>query len=80
MIKTSIEKLSREIGFDIGNSDDVSQANLLNVFFEALDDSLPDKRDLDTRLCYIVDKSSDKSFNVMLNLIKYIEFKRDNKI
>lgn len=30
MIKTSIEKLAEEIGFDIGMSDDVSQAKLIN--------------------------------------------------
>ena len=77
MIKTSIEKLSREIGFDIGNSDDISQANLLNGLCEALSNSMPNKPDLDMQICYIVDKLSDKSMDVILKLGDFIESKKD---
>lgn len=77
MIKTSIEKLSREIGFDIGNSDDVSQANLLNGLCDALSNSMPNRCDLDTQICYIVDKLSDKSMDVILKLGDFIKSKRD---
>jgi hypothetical protein len=40
MIKSSIEKISESIGFDIGMSDDVTQANLINGFCRALSNSI----------------------------------------
>ena len=41
MIKTSIEKIAKDIGFDIGLSDDMVQSDLLNGFCEGLKDSIP---------------------------------------
>ena len=40
MVKSSIEKLSEEIGYDIGMSDDQTQSNLLNGFASALSNSM----------------------------------------
>lgn len=37
MIKTSIEKLAEDIGFDIGNSDNETQAKLINGLAKGLE-------------------------------------------
>ena len=74
MIKTSIEKLSEEIGFDIGNSDDVTQANLLNGFCRGLANSMNDRK-LEMQLAYIVDKLKPETHKVMKALIDFISLK-----
>lgn len=74
MIKTSIEKLAEEIGFDIANSDDETQAKLLNGFCKGLANSM-DKNHLDMQLCYIADKLDKKTSNVLKQLIKFLELK-----
>jgi hypothetical protein len=74
MIKSSIEKLSTDVGFDIGNSDDVTQSNLLNGFCKGLSNSM-NKQALDTQLCYIVDKLDDNSIEVLSALFEFIELK-----
>lgn len=76
MIKTSIERLSHEIGYDIGMSDDETQAKLLNGLCEALNDSMC-KNQLGTQLCYISNKLTDKSVNVLKELVEYINLKND---
>jgi len=74
MIKTSVEKLSEEIGFDIGNSDDVTQANLLNGFCRGLRNSMNDQK-LDTQLSYMVDKLKPEAHKVLKVLVDFIELK-----
>jgi hypothetical protein len=74
MIKTSIEKLAEDIGFDIGASDDVTQANLLNGFCRALSNSM-DKQALDMQLCYLVDKLDNNSIDTLTALFGFIELK-----
>jgi len=74
MIKTSIEKLAEEIGFDIANSDDETQAKLLNGFCKGLANSM-DKSHLDMQLCYIADKLNPKTSNVLKQLIQFLELK-----
>ncbi len=74
MIKTSIEKLAEEIGFDIGNSDDVTQANLLNGFCRGLRNSMNSQK-LDMQLSYIVDKLKPEAHKVLRALIDFIELK-----
>ena len=46
--------MSYDIGFDIGNSDDVTQSNLLNGLGKGMVNSCRDK--LDRQLCYVFDK------------------------
>lgn len=72
MIKSSIEKLAEEIGFDIGTSDDVTQSNLLNGFCKGIANSM-EKPDM--QLCYIADKLNQKSHNVLKQLVSFIELK-----
>ena len=74
MIKTSIEKLAEEIGFDIGNSDDITQSNLINGFCNGLANSM-DGRHLETQLCYIANKLSPKSGKVLTGLVEFINLK-----
>lgn len=75
MIKSSIEKLSESIGFDIGMSDDVTQANLLNGFCKALANSTTPHQ-LELQLCYIVEKLDDKAEMVLKKMMEFIELKQ----
>ena len=75
MIKSSIEKLSETIGFEIGTSDDVTQSNLLNGFCKGLANSIPQPHDLSGQLCYIADKLDEKSCRVLIDLVEFIKLK-----
>jgi hypothetical protein len=72
MIKTSIEKLSASIGFDIGCSDDVVQGDLLNGLCSGLLRSITNKRDLDMQLCYISQKLTPESSELIKRLTEFI--------
>jgi len=74
MIKSSIEKLSETIGFEIGTSDDVTQANLINGLCKGLANSMDDHK-LTTQLCFIADKLDSKSSKVLKSLVAFIELK-----
>jgi hypothetical protein len=74
MIKSSIEKLSETIGFEIGTSDDVTQANLINGLCKGLANSMDDHK-LDLQLCFIADKLDSKSSRVLKSLVAFIELK-----
>jgi len=78
MIKTSIEKLSETIGFEIGTSDDVTQANLINGLCKGLANSM-DEHKLGTQLCYIADKLDSKSHKVLKELVEFIRLKENEK-
>lgn len=74
MIKTSIEKLSETIGFEIGASDDVTQSNLLNGFCKGLANSMGEYK-LEMQLCFIADKLDSKSQKVLKELVEFIKLK-----
>ncbi len=74
MVKTSIEKLASEIGYDIGMSDDVVQSNLINGFSRALVSSMQDHI-LDTQVCYIVDKLDINSIVLIKKLYSFVELR-----
>lgn len=78
MLKTSIENLAGEIGFDIGASDDVVQAKLLNGFCKGLNNSILQERDLDLQICYIVDKLDANSLKILTKIQQFIETKIKN--
>lgn len=80
MIKSSIEKLSETIGFEIGTSDDVTQSNLLNGFCKGLANSIMEKNNLDMQLCYIADKLNEKSADVLINLVEFLKLKSEKKV
>lgn len=75
MIKSSVEKLAGDIGFEIGTSDDITQANLLNGFCKGIANSM-EKPDM--QLCYIADKLSGKSGDVLKQLVEFIKLKEAN--
>ena len=78
MVRTSIEKLANDIGFDIGNSDDIVQSDLLNGFCRALSNSMQkDKRNM--QICYIVDKLENESFEIILEIAEFINLKKQEK-
>jgi len=72
MIKSSIEKISDSIGFDIGTSDDVTQANLLNGFCRGLHNSMTDDHIRDLQFTYIADKLTPDTKKVLKRLIEFI--------
>ena len=74
MIKSSIEKLAEDIGFDIGNSDDYTQSKLINGLCRGLNNSM-NESSLDTQICYIVDKLSKDSLVIMTKIYSFIEYK-----
>ena len=73
MIKTSIEKLAEEIGFDIGASDDISQSNLINGFCRAYHDSMPDTHKRNMQTVYVVDKLTPTSIKIIKEIAGFIE-------
>jgi hypothetical protein len=77
MIKTSLEKLAKEVGFDIGCSDDIVQSDLLNGFFEGLNNSMPIKADIELQMCYISKKLNTTSEKLILSMAEFIKCKND---
>lgn len=73
MIKTSIEKISRDIGFDIGNSDDQVQANLLNGLGDAFGNY--SHQNAHTQICYVSDKLNQNAINLIKLLHEYVKDK-----
>jgi hypothetical protein len=70
MIKTSIEKIAEDIGFDIGNSDDITQANLLNGLGRGLTKGCGGR--LDMQLCYIHEHLSKEAKIIIRDLGYFI--------
>jgi|GEM_PF-2031981 len=77
MIKSSVEKLSETIGFEIGTSDDVTQALLINGFCRGLNNSILQKTNLDMQLCHIADKLNEKSEKILIELVEFIKLKNE---
>lgn len=78
MIKTSIEKLANDIGFDIGNSDDIVQADLLNGFGRAFK-YYKDKASFERQLLAIADKLDRDSDHLITELAAFIKLKNEEK-
>lgn len=74
MIKTSVEKLASEIGYDIGISDDIVQSDLLNGFCKGLANSM-NERELNMQLCAIVEKLTPKSMHIIKGLSNFVSLK-----
>ena len=77
MIESSIKKIADTIGFEIGTSDDVTQAKLINGLCKGLNNSIMQKSDLDMQLCYIADKLDEKTEKVLLGLVEFIKLKNE---
>lgn len=75
MIKTTIEKMAAEIGFEIAMSDDVVQSQLINALFEGLVNSMQHHA-LESQLCYITKKLSAKTKSAVLELSEFIKLEQ----
>jgi hypothetical protein len=74
MIKTSVEKLAKEIGYDIGISDDITQATLLNGFCEGLSTSIQPPT-LGAQICALVRHLNPKSEHILMEIVEFIKLK-----
>lgn len=70
MIKTSIENLSEPIGFDIANSDDIVQSNLLNGLGRGF--STYNQNQLDMQMCYVAQKLTPQAKKFIEKLYDFI--------
>ena len=68
MIKSSIEKIAKDIGFDIGNSDDGVQGDLLNGFASGLS-KIQQDHDREMQYCYIVEKLNYTALEMIQGLL-----------
>jgi len=73
MIKTSIEKLSEPIGFDIANSDDNVQSDLLNGLGRGF--KMYQERDFELQLSYLSQKLNKDAEKLILGLAEFINLK-----
>ncbi len=74
-IISSVEKMARSIGFDIGCSDDNCQSDLLNGFCEGLNDSMLKQSDRNIQYCYIAEKLDKKTLKVLSEIVEFIKVK-----
>ena len=79
MIKSSIEKIARDIGFDIGNSDDQVQSDLINGLASGLS-KIQNSSDYSMQICYIIEKLTKESFEMIKALYGFVELKEQEAI
>lgn len=77
MIKTSIEQMAEPIGFDIANSDDNVQGNLINGLSRGF--KTYNEHVYNMQLSYLVEKLNTDSEKLILELSEYIKLKRNGK-
>ena len=73
MIKTSIELLAEPIGFDISNSDDIVQSNLINWLARGFKTYKDDAYNM--QLCYLSEKLNKDADKLILDIAEYIKLK-----
>lgn len=78
MIKSSIEKLAFEIGYDIGMSNNDTQAKLLNGFCTALHNSMSE-HNRQTQLCYVVDDLDTTAMEIVKEIYEFINLKEKDE-
>ena len=78
MIRSSIEKLSYEIGFDIGMSDDITQGKLLNGLSDSLCKSM-NSLNRGKQLCYLQMQLDNNTKTIIKELYEYIKLGEENQ-
>jgi len=73
MIQTSIAKIAEDIGFDIANSDDKVQGNLLNGLGRGFKMFQP--HNFSMQISYLVDKLNPETEHLILELAEFIKLK-----
>jgi hypothetical protein len=74
MIKTSIEQMAEPIGFDIANSDDNVQGNLINGLARGF--KTYNEHAYNMQLSYLVEKLNKDSDKLILELAEFIKLKQ----
>ena len=74
MIKSSVEKLASDIGFDIGMSDDITQSNLINGLCKGLN-KIQTNHDRQTQICYIEEKLTDEARKIITEIYNFIDLR-----
>ena len=74
MIRSSIEKMASEIGFDIAHSCNETQANLLNGLSRGLCNQLQ-RMEFEMQLSYIVNKLDANSIKLIKELNEFIKLR-----
>lgn len=75
MIRSTVSKMADPIGFEIGNSDDVTQADLMNGFCRGLKNSCVPILNYESQLSAIVERLDDKSMKVIKDICEFIIIK-----
>lgn len=73
MIKTAIENLAEPIGFDIANSDDIVQSNLINGLARGFKTYREEPYNM--QLCYLSEKLNKDSEKLITDLYEFIQLK-----
>ena len=76
MIKSSIELLAEPIGFDIANSDDNVQSQLLNGLGRGF--KTYQTNALQMQLCYLVEKLTPETKKFIIELTEFIKLKDES--
>ena len=73
MIKTSIELLAEPIGFDISNSDNIVQSNLINGLARGF--KTYDEDSYNMQLCYFAEKLNKDAEKLIIDIAEYVKLK-----
>jgi hypothetical protein len=71
MIKTALEKVAEDYGFDISQSDDIVQANLLNGLGKGF--ATYNDRELGMQMCYVEQKLTPQAKKFLKELVEFIK-------
>ena len=74
MITTSVEKLADPIGFDIANSSDTVQCNLINGLSRGF--ATFREENYNMQLAYIVEGLSKQSEKLIIDLCEFVKLKQ----
>lgn len=75
MIKTAIEKIAEDIGFDIAHSDDIVQSNLLNGLGRGF--KTYNSHELNMQFAYVSDKLTKDAEKFVIELAEMIKCKNN---
>ena len=77
MIKSSVEKIAYDIGFDIAHSDDRVQADLINGLCSGM--TKMHDRDMSMQICYMVEHFTKESIKVIKEIAGFAELKEKER-
>ena len=74
MIKSTVEQMADPIGFEIGMSDDVIQASLINGLSRAFKNSMQEHQ-MNNQICAVVQRLDETSMKVILEMAEFIKLR-----